>query len=198
MRTIVLLYKYNTAYFRTCQAEFQNLMYIRTFCDIITVLLKGGGDMRMADRLKELRKSRGITQAELATMTGLSFHAINSYESGRRTPNSKAMAVLERYFNVTGEYLRGESSERAPECAWEDAEIMAAIRESFPDQLLQLNDALKSCSAEEQQAVFTILVQLRSVLNLKDAAKRQTAISMIRNVAVDVEHLTSDGSTKEE
>ena len=62
----------------------------------------------------------------------------------------------------------------------------------------QLNDALKSCSAEEQQAVFTILVQLRSVLNLKDAAKRQTAISMIRNVAVDVEHLTSDGSTKEE
>lgn len=154
--------------------------------------------MCMADRLKELRKSRGITQAELATLTGLSFHAINSYESGRRTPNSKAMAVLERYFNVTGEYLRGESSERTPECAWEDTEIMTAIRANFPDQLRQLNDALKDCSAEEQQAVFTILVQLRSVLNLKDASKRQTAISMIRNVAVDVEHLTSDGAGKVE
>lgn len=154
--------------------------------------------MCMADRLKELRKSRGITQAELATITGLSFHAINSYESGRRTPNSKAMAVLERYFNVTGEYLRGESSERAPECAWEDTEIMTAIRAGFPDQLRQLNDTLKDCSAEEQQAVFTILVQLRSVLNLKDASKRQTAISMIRNVAVDVEHLTSDGADEVE
>ena len=99
--------------------------------------------------------------------------------------------------NVTGEYLRGESSERAPEYSWEDPEIMAAIRASFPDQLRQLNDTLKDCSAEEQQAVFTILVQLRSVLNLKDAAKRQTAISMIRNVAVDVEHLTSDGTAKE-
>lgn len=75
---------------------------------------------------------------------------------------------------------------------------MAAIRTNFPEQLRQLNDTLKDCSAEEQQAVFTILVQLRSVLNLKDAAKRQTAISMIRNMAVDVEHLTSDGATKGE
>ena len=154
--------------------------------------------MCMADRLKELRKSRGLTQAELADITGLSFHSINSYESGRRTPKSKAMAVLERYFNVTGEYLRGESSVRTHEYSWEDPEIMAAIRTNFPEQLRQLNDTLKDCSAEEQQAVFTILVQLRSVLNLKDAAKRQTAISMIRNMAVDVEHLTSDGATKGE
>lgn len=64
--------------------------------------------MDMADRLKELRKSRGLTQSELADITGLSFHAINSYESGRRTPNSKAMAVLEKYFRVSGEFLRGE------------------------------------------------------------------------------------------
>ena len=108
------------------------------------------------------------------------------------------MVALERYFNVTGEYLRGESSERASEYSWEDPEIMAAIRASFPDQLRQLNDTLKDCSAEEQQAVFTILVQIRSVLNLKDSSKRQTAISMIRNVAVDVEHLTSDDASKEE
>lgn len=153
--------------------------------------------MNIAVRLKELRVSAGITQKELATSTGIALQSIINYENGRREPNSKAMVALERYFNVTGEYLRGESSERALEYSWEDPEIMAAIRASFPDQLRQLNDTLKDCSAEEQQAVFTILVQLRSVLNLKDAAKRQTAISMIRNVAVDVEHLTSDGTAKE-
>ncbi len=153
--------------------------------------------MNIAVRLKELRVSAGITQKELATSTGIALQSIINYENGRREPNSKAMVALERYFNVTGEYLRGESSERAPEYSWEDPEIMAAIRASFPDQLRQLNDTLKDCSAEEQQAVFTILIQLRSVLNLKDAAKRQTAISMIRNVAVDVEHLTSDGTAKE-
>ena len=154
--------------------------------------------MNIAVRLKELRVSAGITQKELATSTGIALQSIINYENGRREPNSKAMVALERYFNVTGEYLRGESSERAPEYSWEDPEIMAAIQASFPDQLRQLNDTLKDCSAEEQQAVFTILVQLRNVLNLKDAAKRQTAISMIRNVAVDVEHLTSDGAAKKE
>lgn len=154
--------------------------------------------MNIAVRLKELRVSAGITQKELATSTGIALQSIINYENGRREPNSKAMVALERYFNVTGEYLRGESSERAPEYSWEDPEIMAAIRASFPDQLRQLNDTLKDCSAEEQQAVFTILVQIRSVLNLKDSSKRQTAISMIRNVAVDVEHLTSDGASKEE
>lgn len=154
--------------------------------------------MSIAGRLKELRISAGVTQKELATSTGIALQSIINYENGRREPNSRAMVALERYFNVTGEYLRGESSERTPEYAWEDPEIMAAIRASFPDQLRQLNDTLKDCSAEEQQAVFTILVQLRSVLNLKDASKRQTAISMIRNVAVDVEHLTSDGADKKE
>lgn len=152
--------------------------------------------MNIAGRLKELRVSAGITQKELAAHTGIALQSIINYENGRREPNSKAMAVLERYFNVTGEYLRGESSDRAPEYAWEDPEIMAAIRASFPDQLRQLNDTLKDCSAEEQQAIFTILVQLCSVLNLKDDSKRRTAISMIRNVAVDVERLTSDGSPK--
>lgn len=106
--------------------------------------------MSIAENLKMLRKESGLTQRELAQNVGIPLRSIINYENGLREPNSKAMAVLERYFNVTGEYLRGESSERAPEYSWEDPEIMAAIRASFPDQLRQLNDTLKDCSAEEQ------------------------------------------------
>ena len=58
--------------------------------------------------LKYLRKDCNLTQRQLAEATGLSLSAIVSYENGLREPNSKAMAVLERYFNVSGEYLRGE------------------------------------------------------------------------------------------
>ncbi len=58
--------------------------------------------------LKYLRKDCKLTQRQLAEETGLSLSAIVSYENGLREPNSKAMAVLERYFNVSGEYLRGE------------------------------------------------------------------------------------------
>ena len=58
--------------------------------------------------LKYLRKESKLTQRQLAEETGLSLSAIVSYENGLREPNTKAMAVLERYFNVSGEYLRGE------------------------------------------------------------------------------------------
>lgn len=64
--------------------------------------------MNLAETLKSLRLERHLTQGELAQQTGLSVHSINSYESGRREPNSKAMAVLERFFNVSGEFLRGD------------------------------------------------------------------------------------------
>jgi len=71
-------------------------------------LNNGGEVMNLAETLKALRLERHLTQGELAQQTGLSVHSINSYESGRREPNSKAMAVLERFFNVSGEFLRGE------------------------------------------------------------------------------------------
>lgn len=147
--------------------------------------------MYMADRLKELRKSRGLTQSELADITGLSFHAINSYESGRRTPNSKAMAILERYFSVSGEYLRGETDQRDI-MKWDDPEIMDAVRESLPIQISGLNDVLKDCPAQEQKLTFDILVQLRYVLELKDTVKKMTALSMLHDVAAAVEHLAGE------
>ena len=62
----------------------------------------------MGKRIQELRKSAGLTQDQLATKIGISMAAIRNYENGLREPNSKAMAALERFFNVSGEYLRGE------------------------------------------------------------------------------------------
>lgn len=148
--------------------------------------------MGIAERLKELRISAGVTQKELASSTGIALQSIINYENGRREPNSKAMAALERYFRVSGEFLRGESDERTSEYVWEDAEIMAAVRQSLPKQLNDLNDILKGCSAEEQKLTFDILLQLRLVLLLENDLKKRTALSMIHEVAAAVEHLTSD------
>lgn len=117
--------------------------------------------MNMADRLKELRKSRGLTQIELAAATGLSFHAINSYESGRRTPNSKAMAALERYFQVSGEYLRGEIDR---DTFFQRSE---AIQGQL-DELISLFQAFRidfDCSSQERQllAVSVLSGMMQSV-----------------------------------
>lgn len=64
--------------------------------------------MSIATRLKSLRQEYGLSQNDLARETGLSKKSIINYENGYRQPNSKAMATLEQFFNVSGSYLRGE------------------------------------------------------------------------------------------
>ena len=66
----------------------------------------------IANRIKELRKEKGLTQKQLSEVTGLGYKAIANYEIGFREPNSKAMAALEDYFQFSGKYLCGETDER--------------------------------------------------------------------------------------
>lgn len=136
----------------------------------------------LGSRLRSLRTDANMTQAQLAQATGISVSAIKSYENGWREPNSKAMVALERYFRVSGEYLRGESADRLPAAAWDDAETMEAVRESLPAQVNGLNDILKGCSAQEQKLTFDILVELSHVLKLQNADQRAASISLLQSV----------------
>ncbi len=86
----------------------------------------------------------------------------------------------------------GESDERGGEYAWNDPEIMEAVRESIPAQISRLNDILKSCTDQDKKMTFDILTQLCYVLGLKDASKRTAALSMLHDVAAAVEHLTGE------
>ena len=78
--------------------------------------------MPVSDNLKSLRKNAGLTQKELAEKSGLPLRSIINYENGLREPNSKAMAALERFFGVSGEYLRGEEDKRS---TWIDRHVFA-------------------------------------------------------------------------
>ncbi|MCR0205628.1 helix-turn-helix transcriptional regulator [[Clostridium] innocuum] len=66
--------------------------------------------MKFKDILKSLRIEARLTQAQLGKAINVSPDTIRSYEAGRREPNSKVMVALEKYFDVSGEVLRGELS----------------------------------------------------------------------------------------
>ena len=52
-------------------------------------------------KLQELRKSKGITQEELAEVLHVSRTAISKWESGRGYPSIDSLKELSRYFSVT-------------------------------------------------------------------------------------------------
>ena len=62
-------------------------------------------------RLKELRLSRGLSQAELAAQLHLSSTTINRYEHGLREPSLDVLMAVAEFFSVDINYLLCYSSE---------------------------------------------------------------------------------------
>ena len=61
--------------------------------------------------LKELRKSRGITQKQLAIAISASERGIQQYELGERKPSYEMLLALADYFQVSLDYLVGRTDE---------------------------------------------------------------------------------------
>ncbi len=56
-------------------------------------------------RLKELRKSRKISQLKLAMDLNMNQNSISRYESGEREADYATLVRLADYFNVSVDYL---------------------------------------------------------------------------------------------
>lgn len=62
------------------------------------------------DRIKELRKEKGLTQEELAKMLGLSAKSnIANYENGANAPSDEVKLKMCEIFGCTMDYLMGKS-----------------------------------------------------------------------------------------
>lgn len=67
--------------------------------------------MKLAERLKELRKQRGFTQTQVAEYLGLKLRAYQYYESGEHRPEYEKLMALADFFEVTTDYLLGRTDE---------------------------------------------------------------------------------------
>lgn len=65
------------------------------------------------DRLRKLRESLNISQADLALELGMSEIQILRYEKGAAVPRADAVVKIANFFNVTTDYLLGLSEETA-------------------------------------------------------------------------------------
>src|SRR3954454_24964346 len=67
------------------------------------MLMKTGAAGSFGVRLRALRETAGFTQEELATIAGLSVHAVSALERGeRRRPHVETVRALSAAFDLTG------------------------------------------------------------------------------------------------
>ena len=61
--------------------------------------------MTTADRIQSLRKSKGMSQEELADAIGVSRQAVSKWESEQATPDLEKIVIMSDIFEVTTDYL---------------------------------------------------------------------------------------------
>lgn len=58
-------------------------------------------------RLKELRKTKRMTQRQVSTRLNMGISTISGYENNTKTPSLEALVDLARLYNVSTDYLLG-------------------------------------------------------------------------------------------
>ncbi|MEO2673382.1 helix-turn-helix domain-containing protein [Enterococcus faecium] len=122
----------------------------------------------LKDRIKELRKQHGWTQAELAKKMSVSQQTIGSWEVGRAEPNSEALTKLAHLFNVSTDYLL--SNHKTPE--WATKEDIIEL-----DKLLESNANMayggETLTPEQLQRVRDVLAGLFWEFRKEDKSKEK-------------------------
>ena len=70
-------------------------------------MLVGDLMQSLAERLKFLRESKGLSLRKLAEHINVHFSTLGSYERGRRNPDLETLKMLAEFYNVSIDYLLG-------------------------------------------------------------------------------------------
>lgn len=114
--------------------------------------------MDFKDRLKELRKAKGLSQAVLAERLGMSKSTIGMYETGDIKPSVDVIEALAEFFNVNKGYLMGEEDYGL---YYMDPAVVAMARELYErPEMRVLFDASRNASREDIETVASILEKM--------------------------------------
>jgi transcriptional regulator with XRE-family HTH domain len=106
-----------------------------------TVLVAGVLDMAetlegFAQRLRELRKSKNLSQTELGQLAGLHYTHIGRFERGASRPSGDTLMRLADALGVTSDYLLDGATHEAAKARFEDRELLKQFQEveQLPDE----------------------------------------------------------------
>jgi transcriptional regulator with XRE-family HTH domain len=124
----------------------------------------------LGERLKRLRKERGLSQRELSA-PGVSYAYISRIEAGARQPSVKALRKLARKLGVSADYLETGSNVREDELRelrLSEAELKLRLEADVGDA-----EEVFSAILEEADEAGDEDAALRARLGLGEAAARQ-------------------------
>lgn len=141
-------------------------------------------NVRMGDKIRSLRKQRGISQEVLSQVLGVSFQAVSKWETGGAMPDVAMIPAIASFFGVSTDELfsfdRTGQEQRVQELCWAAAEYRhsdpakseAMLREAlrqYPGNEVILNNLLYALpSPERDEEIVTLCKSILQVTQLDD------------------------------
>lgn len=99
--------------------------------DIVTRVLDMTSTIQanFAQRLRELRKQKGISQSELGKLADLHYTHIGRFERGSSLPGSETLKRLAAALDVTSDYLLEGTPNEAAKARLADHELLTLFQE---------------------------------------------------------------------
>lgn len=124
--------------------------------------------MNFGQRLKNLRKEAGLTQAELSEKLGISRSSESMYEHGDRRPSFELLDQIADFFDVDFSYLLGSTNLRGhyaqPDGYYSDHDTASTAQELFDQPGMRvLFDAAKDARPEDLQKAADFLKAAKAI-----------------------------------
>ena len=127
------------------------------------------------ERLKKARERKGLTQAQVMKLTGITDKSLSRYENGASAPDPDTILELIRLYDVSADYIMGLSPQMGHAFEQFSASSTAAPAiVSDPDiyeKLEGLSDVARKM-AEEYIEMLKKLDEVKSVENFIDVEKK--------------------------
>lgn len=118
-----------------------------------------------AMRLRNLRREKGLSQAEVAELIGVSANHYGKWELGKVFPRAASLEALADAFGVTSKWLMIGQGEKTPAAEQQAKEERARVLK---------DEAVTAYPAEKEQELKDIvtLIECLKQLNIPKARKR--------------------------
>ena len=106
--------------------------------------------MTLADRIKEIRRNKGLKQADFGELFGVKETTVTSWETGVRNPSETVMLAICQKFNVNEDWLRNGTGET----------FIPLTRDEQIEEFM--GDVLRDEEGDFRRRLISVLAQLTS------------------------------------
>lgn len=127
-----------------------------------------------AERIKQLRKKKGISQSELAALIGVKNNTVSTWERGTRKPDFEALDLLSDYFEVSFEYILGSSDKEESRVKPTQKELDTLALLSIADEIKEITEKYSRLSDKSQKMIDALINATYQLENRCDELKGET------------------------